>query len=233
MYAEYGCTSYEFIDIENALFYNMGTSTFNSMLTKETSVYFQSILPNEIYSCDDENIHYVYHYFLLSKTNQKYWWESDLLCKWDKIPLKKVNSTVKALDYYLAIKNHSNLVQCFDNENEKNLGLKIKLFIPQSSNFKNIMGIMKPMIDGIVCAFHTPDQIDINEISNLLDLPKEYFSSIQNTCIGKRCYINPYRKSVKWDPQDERLEYVFIEPVIVDDKMFSFSGELFVIPCYM
>jgi len=113
------------------------------------------------------------------------------------------------------------------------LGLKIELSIPRTASFTNVVNAMKPMIDGVICAFHTPDGIAVDEVSKLLNINKEVFLSAEKTCLGKRCYISPYRKSIKWNPQDERLDYVVIEPVIVDDEKFSFSGQLFAIPCYI
>ena len=89
------------------------------------------------------------------------------------------------------------------------------------------------MIDGTICAFHTPNGIAVDEVSKLLNIDGEVFLSADKTCLGKWCYINPYRKSIKWNPQDDRLDYVVIDPVVVDDREFSFSGQLFAIPCYM
>ena len=38
---------------------------------------------------------------------------------------------------------------------------------------------MKPMIDGVICAFHTPDGISVEETSKLLNINKEVFSSAE------------------------------------------------------
>ena len=233
LYAKYGCALSQFNDVENALFYNIGTTSFSAALSKETSVYFQRIQPNEIYSFENWEFQYFYHYSWAPKGKHRYWWENELICEWNDVPLKKVNSTSKATDYFLAIKQSPELVNCFEDENEAALGLKIVLSIPRTASFTNIVSIMKPLVDGVICAFHTPDGIAVNEVSELLNVNKEVFSTIEKTCLGKCCYISPYRKSVKWNPQDERLDYVVIEPVVVDDKEFSFSGKLYAIPCYM
>ena len=233
LYAKYGCASSQFTDIENALFYNIGTASFSAALSKETSVFFQRIQPNEIYSFEDWEFQYLYYYSWAPKGKNRYWWEHELICEWNNIPLEKVNSNLKATDYFLAIKQSPALVKCFEKDNETTLGLKIKLSIPRAISFTNVVSTMKPMIDGVICAFHAPDGIAVDEVSNLLNINKEVFASAEKTCLGKHCYISPYRKSVKWNPQDERLDYVVIEPVIVDDERFSFSGQLFAIPCYM
>ena len=233
LYAQYGCASSQFTDVENALFYNIGSASFSVALSKETSVYFQRIQPNEICSFENWEFQYFYHYSWAPKGKHRYWWEHELICEWNNVPLGKVNSTSKATDYFLAIKQSSELVKCFEDGNETTLGLKIELSIPRTASFTNVVNAMKPMIDGVICAFHTPDGIAVDEVSNLLNINKEVFSSTEKTCLGKCCYISPYRKSVKWNPQDERLDYVVIETMMVDDKEFSFSGKLFAIPCYM
>ena len=237
LYARYGCALSQDTDVENALFYNIGAASFGAAACKETSVYFQRMQPNEVCGCESWEFQYLYHYSKEPKEKQRYWWEKELVCEWNNIILGKINSNSKALDYFLAIKTHSNLVKCVKEEKGRTLGLKIRLFIPKETKISNIVSIMKPMIDGVICAFHTPDsQIKTKEVSERLNIDEEVFLSSERTCLGKRCYVRPYNvspRSVKWDPQDERLDYVFIEPVIVDDDEFSFSGEIFAVPCYM
>ena len=233
LYAKFGSVSSEFTDIENALFYNIGTSFFSTALSNKTSVYFQRIQPNEMCDRTDWDFQYFYHYTWAPKGNHKEWWEYDIICEWSDIPLNKINSAAKATDYYLAIKNYPELVKCFEDRCETTLGLKICLSIPRTSKFANVVSAMKPMIDGVICAFHTPDGIAAEEVSEQLNVNKEVFLSSEKTCLGKHCYISPYRTSVKWNPQDERLDYVIIEPIVVDEDVFSFSGQLFAIPCYM
>ncbi len=232
--AQYGCTTSQSSDIENVLFYNIGTASFNNVLKKEMPVYFQRIQPNEIWGFENMDFHYFYQYSLTPNENLKYWWEHELICEWKQIPLAKVNSTSKALDYYLTIKNYPELVKCFKNGIGTTLGLKIQLFVPKASNFLNVVSTMKPMIDGVICAFHAPTNIKVGEISKLLNINREILSSAENTCLAERCYIHPYsKKSVKWDPQDDKLDYVVIEPEIIEEEGFSFSGQIFSIPCYM
>ena len=229
LYAQYGCAASQFTDVENALFYNMGTASFCAALSKETSVYFKRMQPNEICGCENWEFQYFYHYSWVPKGKYKYWWEKELICEWKDISLGRVNSTSKATDYFLAIKQSPELIQCFEEGSKTTLGLKIRVSIPKTARFRNVISIMKPMIDGVICAFHTPDGIAIEEVSKLLNINQEVFLSAEKTCLGKCCYISPYRKSIKWNPQDERLDYVVIEPAMVNEEAFSFSGQLFAV----
>ena len=231
--AEYGSSKLQVNDIENALFYNIGTASFKNVLTNETSVYFRRIQPNEIYATEKVKFKYIYHYSWCPKREYVQWWGHHMLCQWNKIPLNKVNSATKAFDYYSAIKKNPMLVKCLDKGGETQLGLKIQLFVPRTATSFNVLNIMKPMIDGVICAFHTPCNIMVDELSKRLSVNKELFLLTENTCLNEYCYIKPYRNSVKWSPQDNKLDYVFIEPVIVDEDAFSFSGNLFAMTNHM
>ena len=234
LHAQYRCYAAEYTDIENALFYNIGTAAFGAALCKETSVYFERVQPDKIRSCEEMEFRYLYHYFWEPKDHCKRWWEKELICEWNRVPIEKINSTSKAIDYYLAIKNHPDLVTCFRTEDKRALGLKLQLFIPKTLKFSNVVRVMKPMIDGIICAFHAPAKISMDEVSERLGVNRTAFFSEEKTCLGGWPYISPYyQKSVKWNPQDERLDYVSIEPVIVDGEELSFSGQIFAVPHYM
>lgn len=231
---KYGCPSSQTADVENALFYNIGTAAFRSIAGKKTPVYFERLQPNDLPAFDEVAFRYFYHYVLLPGGKQTYWWEHDLICKWNGIPLAKVCASSKPADYFLAMKQHPDAVTCFaDAGNDCKLGLKIRLFIPKTAEFTNIISIMKPMIDGVICAFHAPKDLAAEEVSRRLHISRDIFLSSENTCLGEHCYIRPYANSVKWDPQDDRLDYVFIEPVTTDEEAFSFSGQIFAIPGYM
>ena len=231
--AGYGSASPEILDVENALFNNVGVATFNEILTKESSVYFRRIQPNEISAFDDMDFSYVYHYLLCTKESINFWWDKEIICEWDKIPLVKVNSSTKVYEYYKAIKEYAELLRIYRDGSEVAWGMKIQLFVPRDVKMKHVPTIMKAMLDGIICALHTPKRIDIDKICKLLHADKEMFTDDQKTCLGERCYIHSYRQGIKWDPQDEKLEYVSIEPVLVDDVTFSFSGQIFAIPNHM
>lgn len=233
LYARYGSAIPEYCDVENRLFYNIGSVAFEKCLSKETSVHIERMQSNEVFVEEGVGYKYIYRYEWCPKNNHKYWWEHDKICEWSKIPLENINSSVKPLDYYLAIKNHMNAVEIYKDGSSDAWGLKIKLYLPRKAKIKNVSCIMKAMIDGVICAFHTPDQLDAEEICVRLKIDKKVLLSAEKTCLGERCFVSPYLESVKWNPKDEFLDYVMIEPVIVDDEKIYYSGEIFSLPCYM
>jgi len=146
------------------------------------------------------------------------------------VPLAKINSTSKPTDYFLALKTNPQSVKCYADCVNNHLGLKIQIFIPQKSRFSCVVQIMKPMIDGIISSFHSPKLTSVDEISKLLNINPEFLSSKNNTCLGEHPFVTQFPDSVNWNPQDDRLNYVCIEPVIVDDSEFSFSGRIYSVP---
>lgn len=226
--AQYNCASAGAFDIENILFYNIGAAAFRSILTRETPVYFYRTLSNQKIYFKNTEFRDFYHYSFVPKGNLTYWWEHTLICKWTHVPLAKINSNAEALDYFLALKTHPELVNCFRNGINTILGLKLQVYLPKASNLPNIVCVMKSMIDGVICALHAPIGINAAEIGDLLNVDSGLFSSAKNTCLTEWCYIHPYLKSsVKRNPQDDKLDYVVIEPIITDAESPSFSGQLF------
>lgn len=231
--AKYGTSSPRFSDIENTLFYNIGVSAFHNVLNRDTAVLFEKMQRNEMEPCEQLGFEHLYRYVCSIKDKSKNWWEHMTVCQWDEVSVDKINSSSKATDWFLAIKRSLDKVECLDDTRDANLGLKIKLSVPKNSNFKDVINTMKPMIDGIVCAFHAPKEILVDEVSAKLKIDKEVFLSAEKTCLAERKYVDLYRNSVKWDPKDEILDFVQIEPVMVDSETATFSGKLFALPCYM
>jgi len=233
--AEYGDPCSSRSDIENSLFYNLGISHFKNALTQTTPLYFQRKQQNEIRICNEDSFTFFYHYYFTFAKNLCFWWESVPICEWNKIPLNKVCSSTKAFEYFAAIKSHPQSVQCFSKTRKCNLGMKIQLFVPKKARFSNVASVMKPMIDGIISAFHASNKIDVQAVCTILNTDTRLFSSDEKTCLDSYPYVIPHKNtaSVIWSPADDRLDYVFVEPIRVDDTTFSFSGKLFSIPCFM
>lgn len=224
--ARYGSTVSESCDIENALFYNIGSSSFNRVWAKNTKVYFRRLYPNEMACGEDIAYKYVYHYSWYPKYDKEYEWEKQIVCQWNKVPLGKINSSTKPFDYYRVLKENADLINCVCNNEQNKLGLKIQLYVPKQSKI-NVHSVMKSMIDGVICAFHKPQQIDAEIISRRLNDKVELFLSTNNTCLCERRYVTDWKNVVKWDPKDDDLDCVVIEPIMVEDEAFSFSGQIF------
>lgn len=225
--AEYGTSESKVTDIENALFYNIGNKTFKEKVRENTALYIKRIPSNKI----GGSYKYVYNYssFEQSYSNTKRLWEKPVISEWTDIPLGVINSNTKPTDYFLALKKNNAKIKCHSKGYGGQFGLNIKLKIPRSARYSGIINIMKPMIDGIICAFHFPKGIDLDLICKISKISKELLESCEIACLDERRYVLPYNKnkSIKWDPSDDKLQEIFIEPTYIDGDEFYFSGQLF------
>ena len=90
-------------------------------------------------------------------------------------------------------------------------GIKIEITIPY---FSHPAAIMKPLLDGIICAFHG-EKGDVERILNdmFMTRTERMLSDTDKLNIfGNREYLKRYRghNSFKWNPEDERLQFAWI-----------------------
>ena len=79
--------------------------------------------------------------------------------------------------------------------------------------FPNIANIVKPLLDGVICAMHAENQIDAEAVARLARASTWDLTEISNRLrgppnpvLGSRRLVYPYRDFVKWDPADDRCD---------------------------
>jgi len=82
-----------------------------------------------------------------------------------------------------------------------------------SDRVHNVANIVKPLLDGIVCAMHAERQIDVEAVERLARATawdtveiRKRLSAPPNPILGSRRLLNVYRDFVKWDPADDRCD---------------------------
>lgn len=74
----------------------------------------------------------------------------------------------------------------------------------------NVANIIKPLLDGVVCAMHAESQVDAEAVGRLsrastwdvAEISKR-LSAPPNPILGSRRLLHHYRDFVKWDPADD------------------------------
>lgn len=229
--ARYGTTEKNsFFDVENVLFYNIGTTHFNSLA--ENGVSFSAISGKEIevlhkkYNIPCEYTHY-YEYSIVSNLKTKNF--NTPLATWDNIPLKCLG--VKPATVWEAIKKEKTKIQILDEINTDNrdtFAIVLDIEKPKDSRFY-IMTAMKPLLDGLICAFHSSSfsEKEIQNFSKILNVPKEYVTDDTINALGNRKgkFLQDYRNNVKWNPADDLCDYVFIR--VKEGEKWTLSGTLY------
>lgn len=232
--ARYGTTdpTKGFFDIENVLLYNIGTRNFNTL--SKHGIVFASIPCSEIkklrdqWDIPDEYVHY-YEYTLLPGPiplpQAKV-----LLAEWEKLPFCKCTG-LTPFAAWNAIKNEAANITVYDRINcDKGdcFSLVLEIEKPRQAKFR-IMTAMKPLLDGLICAFQNSDfeSDEIEYFSHKLQCGKDKFQSQSLNVLGNRQskYIQIYRNNVKWNPADDLCHYVCIS--IKEGNNWRLSGKIY------
>lgn len=102
------------------------------------------------------------------------------------------------------IKRYKNLLE------DTSFGIKINIGVPIGKTV-NLSGICKPLLDGIISAFHSYSGTELDEmairLSSLLGKDKNEITNLlmdeQIAILGQKEFIRRYQKGVQWNPSDD------------------------------
>ncbi|MBQ8783718.1 MAG: hypothetical protein IJZ57_08110 [Clostridia bacterium] len=232
--AKYGTTdeAKNYFDVENVLFYNVGTSIFNSLT--QQGVKFSHISSFEIaklqkqWNIPEEYSHY-YEYTLHSKPLLPPQMKNPL-AEWDNIRFCKCVG-LTPLMVWKTIKDEAVNIQIYDKINcdyGDNFSLFLEIEKPKQVKF-SIMTAMKPLLDGLICAFHNSDfeESEVDYFSQKLKCNRDKIKSKELNILGERKskYIQIYRNNVKWNPADDMCQHVTIS--IKEGNLWKLSGKIY------
>mgnify|MGYP000637664302 CR=1 FL=1 len=202
-----------FYDVENMLFYNIGGTAFGKISPEQLA-----FLGDENRFFSDEDVpsaignRFFYSYEVVSMKSVERLIESKkVLAHWNNIDIDEriVNRPTR---YYATVRENSNKIEVNEVLNGKELfGMKIEITIPYSSH---PAATMKPLLDGIICAFHGEDGVVKEVLRDIFMTRTEQMLSDTNrlNIFGNREYLKRYRghNSFKWNPEDERLQFAWV-----------------------
>ena len=213
----------DFFDVENVLFYNLGTSSFKKLDTK--GVWFSLER-----GANSHNKKYVHEYSFIDSFEEI---KEEIIAEWSNVIIEKPTTTRKPLDYWLSFKQSNSIkTSCFNYSEE--FGLNIEISKPKNEVL-NIINIQKPLLDGIIAAFHEATNIDKEIIEYIVSKTQysseeiaKFVSDNEIAVLPQRDVIQKYREGIKWNPQDEKCIDVRIIVRETDDKVYKISGCMFV-----
>lgn len=229
--ARYGTTRKQgFYDIENILFYNIGTTHFNS-LTKN-GLMFSTVTSKELtnlhkkYNIPSDYYHY-YEYSIIDSPKRVNFGYT--LAKWKNISLKL--SGLKTASVWLSFKQNKDLIEIFDKidtYNGENFAIVLEIEKPRNIPL-NLMTSLKPLLDGLICSFHS-NEFDDNELeyfSKKLNCHTDTLLDNEKNVLGYRSskYLQIYRNNIRWNPADEFCNQVIIK--VREGRCWNLSGTLY------
>ena len=238
--ATYGGERPKGSDIENLLFYNIGTGAFSKVFqsSKKKQVAFKM----DSTSQENQSSH-KYKYEVVPSEVVEALGRKTLIAKWNVT----IGSTLpkQAEEYYLALRTairnsrveSQNKDEPDENEvmlcglercDETAFGIKITLTVPESNKTTHPVSVMKHLLDGVICAFH-------GEKGETAQMLQEKFEGEKVTCqtdwhiLGDQDYLRKYGNGIKWYPADEadRLQFGWIVVEQGKDNKYKMSGKIY------
>ena len=220
-----------FYDIENMCIYNLGTSTFSrccpyDIAFEELTAKEIALLQKQYKTKTDQAYFYTYTPMPREKLEEKCN-SQRLIAEWSHIVID-TDLPNTPHRYWASIRKQYecvNVHQVLQCPKTDGFGIKIVVHLP-----RRLLpaGVMKPLLDGIVCAFHERDSID----DLLHTITQDDFEKMANCAeksiavLGKRNYVQPHRDGFKWNPADERLKFAWVS-VVTEECDPYFEGKIF------
>jgi hypothetical protein len=157
----YKSMSQRFFDIENVLFYNVGPTSFSHLNLK--FLQFERAYEHPPIANEDQHFEHYQSYKIIEQDEQvsKYWMKKSTLATWMNVTIPKLSSEIKPHFIWHAMKTGS--VKIHDRINSHFYGLEVTIKAPIHIQV-NLVSVIKPLIDGIISAFHHHDSSDIDEV---------------------------------------------------------------------
>jgi len=234
LYAFYSSRLQEYCDVENILLYNVGSGPFAHLCRKGLLIERKFELPPDCPSqLSSAPLHYHY-YGIADKDACSQDWESDYLsAKWKNVPCPPLIGDIKPhAIWYTMKKGIADTYNCIDSSTP--FGIQVTINAPAITRL-NLSQTIKPLLDGIISAFHSHDGSNMEEIterlSKLIKSSKEDTAELladsRKAVLSQRRLLHPFRQGLQWNPADDIC--VTAKVLLDTDNDWSISGELYTV----
>ena len=200
--AEYLSLDDSFFDVENVLLYNVGTGTFRNCASNGIVFSRRRVMPRTAPNGGIFPHSQIYTFSDIPELPAKPIFYSFVF---EPPPL---NTTTKLQDvWWRAADASSNLSGSL-------LGpFSIFIELTTSNSIANVAAIVKPFVDGVICAMHSDTELSPAAVHKLAVSRKweqhAVLRKLRNRAsglLGERRLLSSYRYFVKWDPADHLCE---------------------------
>ena len=226
-------------DVENVLLYNVGPAAFRGSAASELVVErAEGPVPDPPAGFAGARHHYRYE-ILPIDTRWRRWSAVRLLASFGQIDLGPSVQASRPSRVWYAVRRGE--VEAWrPTEIPSTFGLDLVLEVPANVHL-NLAAIAKPLVDGVVAAFHNHDDRDSVEVvarrvaaqlDASVDEVRSLLGESRTSILGARRLLWPWRQGVQWNPADDlcgafRIRRATRAPAPGDSDTLRLQGSLF------
>jgi len=224
-------------DAENILFYNVGTSSFQPLTQFGLRFERAYVAPPTVRGVEHPYLHY-HRYWLSARVDGfRHWDKGQIVARFQAKAIANVAELHAPSSIWYRVKRGEHQVKHGAATLDQGYGVSIAIRKPANSSL-SLASIVKPVLDGVISAFHTHNGTKLDDVSERLGTKlgiataeaRRLLLDEQLNLLGPRNLVWPFSKGIQWNPADDRC--VAAELLIGDTRTESgweLSGELFAV----
>lgn len=226
--AEFASISRDFVDAENVLFYNVGAASFaradRFVLAFERSGVVP-LPPNG--SAVGPHFH---RYEVDADPAWRRWAEAETVVDFGPTSIPALSSLIPMAKIWHAVRSGP-VGQSGGGSGNYQLGLTVDIAAPREVH---LASVMKPLIDGVVAAFHDHDGSDTAELAQrvadslVLDQHdvRTLLDGSERAVLGRRRLLWRRGAGVQWNPGDDLLQAALLRATTHSGMGWSIAGKI-------
>lgn len=233
----------EFCDVENVLIYNVYTGYFKHLC--QFGLYLERRFEPvpKVPSC---TLTAPRHHHLYTTTqideNNTYWQLRFVAVEWQGVSCRPLRGELKPHDIWLNVKASTDKILIHKPETNPDNLWGIELEINAPSNCKlNLASIIKPLLDGIISAFHYHDGTNLSLVAGRLakklnldcKIIVENLLDKNHAVLGVRNLLHPFGIGLQWNPADDLFVQIKVGiNYCLSENNWNLSGKIYPVEKY-
>jgi len=221
-------------DVENILFYNVGTSYFAPLARRGVRFERAFSYPSPPQPLGTQNI--AYHRYTTASLDEEfaYWKSSQLLARWTNIEIPRLSASSKPASIWHRMVASPMEIVARPEVPPPRFGLTVMIAAPASVGTVNTVDVLKPLIDGLVSSFQAhdgePDEVS-RRTATELGIDRQTVASLlcqrDRALLGARQLVVLRAQGVTWQPNDHLLLAAEVRVHTHPGTQWLVSGALF------
>ncbi len=235
LHAVYASQEQGFVDVENILIYNVGSGAFSHLCHRGLCFEWCFRAPPEppcTFSVPPKHYH---QYRVVAPENIRHKWAATrTLASWQDVVCPAVHSDLKVAEVWQAMKQGC-IRPAQDTKTPTHYGVEIVIQSPRTAAV-NLAGVVKPLMDGVLSAFHLHDGSNMAEVTirvaTALGTSEQAVAKMlgdeADAVLGETCLVRIRGSGVQWCPADDDCVLGEIHLMTVTaGGPWSLSGRIF------